>query len=115
MQNPNVNSAAVADFSDCSGSDAASPAVGTAWGLSVHHELSLFVNKCGFTPVEALRSAMSLPAERFNFSDRGHIKPGLRADLLLVEGNPLQDINHTLDLRAVWKDGKLCSAYQSAL
>ncbi|EMC93696.1 hypothetical protein BAUCODRAFT_75717 [Baudoinia panamericana UAMH 10762] len=97
------------------GSDAASPAVGTAWGLSVHHELALFVNECGFTPIEALRAATSLSAQRLNFSDRGQIKPGLRADLVLVEGNPLEDINCTLDLRAVWKAGELCSAYKGTL
>jgi len=97
------------------GSDAASPAVGTAWGLSAHHELSLFVNNCGFTPAEALRSATSLPAQRFNFSDRGQIKEGLRADLVLVEGNPLEDIDHTLNLRAVWAKGELCSVYKGKI
>ncbi|KAK5119632.1 hypothetical protein LTR85_007461 [Meristemomyces frigidus] len=97
------------------GSDAAGPAVGTAWGLSAHHELSLFVNECGFTPAEALRAATCLPAQRFNFSDRGQIKEGLRADLVLVEGNPLDDIDHTLDLRAVWTAGKLCSTYHGKL
>ena len=95
-----------------SGSDSAGPAVGTAWGLSAHHEMHLFVNECGFTPTEALRSATSLPAERFNFSDRGLIKEGLRADLLLVNGNPMEDIDHTLDLRGVWTAGQLCSAYK---
>ncbi|PPJ60741.1 hypothetical protein CBER1_02356 [Cercospora berteroae] len=97
------------------GSDAAGPAVGTAWGLSMHQELDLFVKQCGFTPNEALISATSAPAKRFKFSDRGLIKPGLRADLLLVEGNPLEDISHTLDLRAVWTEGKLCSAYEGKL
>jgi len=96
----------------CSGSDAASPAVGTAWGLTVHQELAIFVNQCGFTPAEALHAATSLPAQRFNFTDRGQIKEGLLADLVLVEGNPLENIDHTLDLRAVWKAGVLCSAYQ---
>jgi imidazolonepropionase-like amidohydrolase len=96
----------------CSGSDAAGPAKGTAYGLSVHHELFLFVNRCDFTPIEALRAATSLPADRFKFSDRGRIREGLRADLLLVEGNPLENIDHTLDLRGVWTQGVLCSAYE---
>ena len=95
-----------------SGSDAATPAVGTAYGLSAHMELSLFVNECGFTPQEALHAATYLPAKRFGFLDRGQIKEGLRADLVLVEGNPLENIDHTLNLRAVWKDGVLCSAYE---
>ena len=81
----------------------------------MHHELSLFVNECGFTPEEALRSATFAPAKRFNFTDRGQIKEGLRADLVLVEGNPLEDISHTLDLRAVWIAGELCSLYKDVV
>lgn len=78
----------------------------------MHHELSLFVHECGFTPAQALRSATLLPAKRFNFSDRGQIKEGLRADLLLVEGNPLENIDDTLNLRGVWTKGQLCSTYK---
>lgn len=81
----------------------------------MHQELSLFVNSCGFTPEEALKSATSLPAERFHFGDRGNIREGLRADLMLVEGNPLVDINHTLNLRGVWTEGQLCSAYKNGI
>ena len=94
-----------------SGSDSAGPAVGTAFGLSVHHELHLFVHKAGFTPEEALRAATSVTARRFNFSDRGRLAKGLNADLLLVEGNPLEDIDATLNIRGVWRGGKLCSAH----
>ena len=97
------------------GSDAAGPAKGTAWGLSVHHELFLFVEHCGFTPVEALQAATALPAQRFGFKDRGLIRAGLRADLLLVEGNPLEDIADTLNLRGVWTQGELCSAYRETI
>ena len=96
----------------CSGSDAAGPAVGTAWGLSIHHELFLFVRHCNFSPAEALRAATYLTAKRFGFADRGEIKVGLKADLVLVEGNPMEDIDHTLNLRGVWKDGVLCKTYE---
>jgi imidazolonepropionase-like amidohydrolase len=95
-----------------SGSDAAGPAVGTAWGLSIHHELFLFVRHCNFSPAEALRAATYLTAKRFGFADRGEIKVGLKADLVLVEGNPMEDIDHTLNLRGVWKDGVLCKTYE---
>jgi imidazolonepropionase-like amidohydrolase len=97
------------------GSDAAGPAKGTAWGLSVHHELFLFVEHCGFTPAEALRAATALPAQRFGFKDRGLIQAGLRADLLLVEGNPLENIDETLNVRAVWSQGELCSIYRETI
>ena len=94
------------------GSDAAGPAVGTAYGLSTHHEMTLLVERCGFTPEEALRAATSLNAGRFGFGDRGMIKAGLRADLVLVEGNPLADIGCMLDLRGVWTEGRVCSVYR---
>jgi len=94
-----------------SGSDAAGPAVGTAFGLSMHHELYVFVHKVGMAPEEALRSATSVVAKRFRFDDRGRLAEGLNADLLLVEGNPLEDIDATLNIRGVWRDGNLCSSY----
>lgn len=78
----------------------------------MHHELSLFVKQCGFTPAEALRAATLVPARRLGFQDRGRIQTGLKADLVLVEGNPLTDINRTLDLRAVWRNGVLNSVYK---
>ena len=81
----------------------------------MHHELYLFVHKIGMTPFEALRSATSLVAKRFKFNDRGTLEEGLNADMLLVEGNPLEDIDATLNIRGVWRDGSLCSVYASAM
>ena len=81
----------------------------------MHHELNLFVNLCGFTPQEALRSATALTAKRFGFDDRGKIAEGLKADLVLVEGNPLKDIDHTLDIRGVWRDGEILDMYKGNL
>jgi N-acyl-D-aspartate/D-glutamate deacylase len=98
-----------------SGSDSAGPALGTAWGLSLHHELFLFVDKCGFTPLEALRSATSVTAKRFGFDDRGRIAKGLKADLVLIEGNPVEDIDATLNLRGVWRDGALAEFYEGSV
>ncbi|KAE9966515.1 hypothetical protein BLS_006952 [Venturia inaequalis] len=99
-------------LTNTSGSDSAEPAVGTAWGLSLHQELHLFVSKCGLTPLEALRSATSVTARRMNFDDRGRIAPGLNADLLLVEGNPMVEIDDTLNVRGVWREGVLAMAWE---
>lgn len=81
----------------------------------MHQEMRLLVDRCGFRPGEALRAATSLPAERFRFADRGEIREGLRADLVLVEGNPMEDVDRTLDLRGVWTEGELCSAFKGVL
>jgi imidazolonepropionase-like amidohydrolase len=77
---------------------------GMAHGASVHHELQYLVH-AGLTPVAALRAATSTPARRFGLDDRGRIAEGLRADLLLVDGDPTTTISDTLNLRHVWRRG----------
>jgi imidazolonepropionase-like amidohydrolase len=84
------------------GSDAPNP--GTTHGASLHRELELLV-AAGLTPVEALRAATSAPADAFRLDDRGRIRPGARADLVLVEGDPTADIMATRAIRAAWKGG----------
>ena len=84
------------------GSDAPNP--GTAHGASLHHELELLV-RAGLSPAQALAAATSVPAKRFGLSDRGRIAPSMRADLVLVDGNPLQDITATRAIAVVWKNG----------
>ncbi|HEY6540202.1 MAG TPA: amidohydrolase family protein, partial [Ktedonobacteraceae bacterium] len=73
-------------------------------GEALHDELRLLVD-AGLTPVEALRSATVVPAEYFGFTDRGVIEAGRRADLLLVDGDPTQDIAATRAIRSVWVAG----------
>ncbi|MFF7363272.1 amidohydrolase family protein [Streptomyces sp. NPDC008125] len=77
---------------------------GLAHGASVHHELQYLV-RAGLTPVQALRAATSTTARRFALTDRGRIAEGLRADLLLVDGDPTTTISDTLNTRAVWRRG----------
>jgi imidazolonepropionase-like amidohydrolase len=84
------------------GSDAPNP--GTAHGASLHRELELLV-EAGLSPADALAAATSLPARYFGITDRGRIAPGLRADLLLVDGDPLADITATRAIAAIWKNG----------
>lgn len=84
------------------GSDAPNP--GTAHGVSMHGELELLV-RAGLSPAQALAAATALPARRFGIADRGRIAPGMRADLLLVEGDPLADITATRSIAGIWKNG----------
>jgi imidazolonepropionase-like amidohydrolase len=78
----------------------------------MHQELYLLVHKVGMTPEEALRSATSDVAKCFGFEDRGRIAEGLNADLVLVEGNPCEDIDASLNLRGVWREGNIWSVYE---
>jgi imidazolonepropionase-like amidohydrolase len=73
-------------------------------GKALHDELVLLV-EAGLTPVEALRAATVLPAHSFGLTDRGVIEVGRRADLLLIEGDPIQDITATRAIRGVWVAG----------
>jgi imidazolonepropionase-like amidohydrolase len=59
----------------------------------------------GLSISAALRAATSLPAKHFGLSDRGAVEPGLRADLVLVDGDPLADISATRAIRRVWLAG----------
>lgn len=84
------------------GSDA--PNTGTVHGATIHRELELLV-QAGLPAAAALAAATSTPARVFGLVDRGRIAPGLRADLVLIGGNPLADITATRQVEAVWKGG----------
>ena len=84
------------------GTDLGNP--GTAAGASLHGELEYLV-EAGLTPVQALIAATSAPADSFRLTDRGRIAPGLRADLLLVDGDPSTDVLATRNILAIWKGG----------
>lgn len=73
-------------------------------GKAMHEELKLMV-KAEFTPEEALFCATSLPAETFQLEKRGKIHPGFHADLILVNGNPLERIEEIDQIKTVWIDG----------
>jgi imidazolonepropionase-like amidohydrolase len=86
------------------GTDFGNP--GTAPGISLHGELEDLV-EAGLTPAEALAAATSASAKAFRLTDRGRILAGLRADLLLIGGDPTTDIKATRDILLVWKAGVL--------
>jgi imidazolonepropionase-like amidohydrolase len=84
------------------GTDAPSP--GATYGASLHGELELLVG-AGLTPVQALTAATSNAARAFKLADRGRVARGLRADLVLVDGDPTRDILVTRRVVEVWKKG----------
>ncbi|MGI4720602.1 MAG: CIA30 family protein [Janthinobacterium lividum] len=78
---------------------------GTQYGISMHQELAALV-AAGLSPGEALAAATSAPARAFGLGKRGRVAKGYKADLVLVEGNPLRDIASTRRIVEVWKDGE---------
>ncbi|MCA6078669.1 metal-dependent hydrolase family protein [Fulvivirga sedimenti] len=67
-------------------------------------ELELMV-EYGMKPLEALRSATSGNAQKFHYSDRGMIAEGMRADLIVVDGNPGEEISVTRNPLLVVQNG----------
>ena len=85
------------------GTDAPGP--GMAHGASLHRELELLVQS-GLSPSEALTAATFTPARQFGLHDRGRVAVGLRADLVLVGGDPTADIQALHEIDGVWVLGK---------
>jgi hypothetical protein len=86
------------------GTDANIP--GVLWGFSTLEELELLV-EAGLTPYQALEAATRLPAEVFgNPEEWGTVEVGKRADLLLLQANPLEDISHTRQIAGVMARGR---------
>ncbi len=82
-----------------------SPLVGNIPGASLHQELRLLAGT-GVPNAEILLAATSRPARFLDPGGRwGRIEPGCVADLLLVEGNPLEDIGATEAIVGVWRKG----------
>src|SRR6202012_3524967 len=88
------------------GTDTA-PAIFVLPGFSLPDELANFVES-GFTPMEALQTATSNPAKFFaTESTQGSIAKGKVADLVLLDADPLSDIDNTRKIEAVIANGHL--------
>lgn len=94
------------------GSDA--PQVWNVPGFSVHRELEALV-AAGFSPYDALRSGTTNVAAFLGESDlSGVIAQGRRADLVLLDGNPLDDIRNTQRISGVMVNGHWISGAERA-
>lgn len=78
---------------------------GTYHGTSTLREI-WWLTRLGFTPAEALAAATSVSAKIVRDDSGGRIAPGMRADLVLVAGNPDQDIAALYAVRRVWVAGR---------
>lgn len=83
------------------------------YGATLHAELEFLVD-AGLSPTQALAAATSTPARAFRLTDRGLIHPGMRADLLLVQGDPTADIRDIRNVVAVWKRGTRQESIESS-
>jgi imidazolonepropionase-like amidohydrolase len=80
-------------------------------GYSLDREIELYV-QAGFTSMEAIQAATLVPARAMGMEkDSGTIEAGKRADVILVDGNPLENISDIRKVSAVFAAGKM---YQPA-
>lgn len=74
-------------------------------GFAEHRELQLLV-QAGLNPMEAIVCATRNSAAVLGANDRGTLAPGQRADFLVLNGNPLEDIRHTTEILMIYHNGK---------
>lgn len=82
-----------------------SPQILSVPGDAIHHELAIYVDS-GLTPAEALATATTNVAAYLGETNRGCLQPGCVADVVLLENNPLEDIDHTRSILGVMRAGE---------
>jgi imidazolonepropionase-like amidohydrolase len=77
---------------------------GYTFGSADHHEIARWV-QFGLTPSQAIVAATSRPAELLGLTDSGTLAAGKRADFIVLDANPLDDIKNTRTISAVYLSG----------
>ena len=76
-------------------------------GYSLHAELEMLV-RAGLSPMEALSAATLEPARYFSLENSmGSIDAGKKADMILLDKNPLDNISHTKSITHVISQGRV--------
>ena len=82
---------------------------GQQQGLALHWDMWSFV-RGGWSPVEALATATRTPAKALGFADLGTLEPGKLADLVILDGDPTENIRNTEKISKVMMNGRLYDA-----
>ena len=77
---------------------------GYTFGSADHHEIARWV-QFGLAPSQAIIAATSRPAELLGLTDSGTLAAGKRADFIVLDANPLDDIRNTRKISAVYLNG----------
>ena len=75
------------------------------FGYTGHKELEIFV-RLGMTPMQAIVAATKRAAERIGLTHMGTLAPGRRADFVVLDANPLEDIRNTQRIANVYLQGQ---------
>lgn len=99
----NLRRAAAAGISVVMGTDAGN--IGTLHGPAIHREMATMAQS-GMLPMQILQAATSNGAKALNRANElGALRPGMRADLIVLNADPLQDVANLAVLDRVIKDG----------
>lgn len=101
----NINEAIFSAFPHYLAASGAS-AKGTMAGISLHTELEMLV-RLGLSPREALAAATNNYAIQFGWNELGQIAPGRRADILIVDGDPTENIWNARRISGLIVDGNV--------
>lgn len=94
-------------YSAAGGKVIAATDAGMLPGLSLHYEMQMLAD-AGIPPMKALQAGTLWGAESIGQAkDLGSVEPGKLADITVIEGNPLNDVSVTKNVRMVIKDGKV--------
>lgn len=81
------------------------PNNGINYGTDLHNEM-LYFAEAGMPNIDVLKTATSNPAKAFDvLADRGYIKIGRDADMILLDGSPIEDMENIKSIATVWKMG----------
>jgi imidazolonepropionase-like amidohydrolase len=75
-----------------------------AYGFAEHHEIAMYV-RFGMTPAEAIQVSTSRPTEVLHIKDAGTLRTGARADFMVLDANPLENIRNTRSIDSVYLNG----------
>lgn len=74
-------------------------------GFSEHRELELMV-AAGMEPLDVIRAATHTSADVLGLEDYGSLAPGMRAEFIVLDANPLEDIRNTRRIDSLYRDGE---------
>ena len=77
---------------------------GHTFGSGDHLEIARWV-QLGLTPAQAIVAATQRPAELMGLQDAGTLAAGKRAEFLVLDANPLEDIRNTRQISSVYLNG----------
>jgi len=76
-----------------------------SYGFAEHHEMGMYV-RLGLTPAEAIIASTSRPTEVLRIKDTGVLAKGKRADFIVLNANPVENISNTREIDSVYLYGE---------